>query len=213
MFHFYILKTFTKVHFQTFHHISKITFIFRLHFIISCIVIPPNFLLIFVTLGFCKHSRAKICVIYFMADHHRKYSRYTRADLELLVPTACFVYIKLHFGLHKTITVTTLLFILCSYVYYVFRVSAVVNADVIKCPNFPWLGLHRPLVKVKSLSPTGTVLVENMQINGRAQDPGRTISLALLDNYDYWVILEPARQRLYLNSTGRVLDRDVGTQH
>lgn len=48
-----------------------------------------------------------------------------------------------------------------------------------------------------------------MQINGRAQDPGRTISLTLLDNYDYWVILEPARQRLYLNSTGRVLDRDV----
>lgn len=55
----------------------------------------------------------------------------------------------------------------------------------------------------------GTVLVENMQINGRAQDPGRTISLTLLGNDDYWVILEPARQRLYLNSTGRVLDRDV----
>uniref|UniRef100_A0A7N8XZE7 Protocadherin-related 15a n=1 Tax=Mastacembelus armatus TaxID=205130 RepID=A0A7N8XZE7_9TELE len=53
-----------------------------------------------------------------------------------------------------------------------------------------------------------TMLVENMQINGRAQDPGRTISLTLLENYEYWVILEPARQRLYLNSTGRVLDRD-----
>ncbi|KTG05233.1 hypothetical protein cypCar_00041171, partial [Cyprinus carpio] len=53
-----------------------------------------------------------------------------------------------------------------------------------------------------------TVLVENMQINGRAQDPDRTISLTLLDNYDYWVILDPALQRLYLNSTGRVLDRD-----
>ncbi|KAK2897019.1 hypothetical protein Q8A67_011507 [Cirrhinus molitorella] len=47
-----------------------------------------------------------------------------------------------------------------------------------------------------------------MQINGRAQDPDRTISLTLLDNYDYWVILDPALQRLYLNSTGRVLDRD-----
>lgn len=58
---------------------------------------------------------------------------------------------------------------------------------------------------------TGTVLVENMQINGRAQDPGRTISLTLLDNYDYWVILEAKQQRLYLNSTGRVLDRDVST--
>uniref|UniRef100_A0A674CIV0 Protocadherin-related 15a n=1 Tax=Salmo trutta TaxID=8032 RepID=A0A674CIV0_SALTR len=54
----------------------------------------------------------------------------------------------------------------------------------------------------------GTVIVKNMQINGRAEDPGRTISLTLLDNYAHWVILEPLRQRLFLNSTGRVLDRD-----
>ncbi|XP_047459722.1 protocadherin-15-like isoform X2 [Mugil cephalus] len=64
------------------------------------------------------------------------------------------------------------------------------------------------IVTIDEESPNGTVLVENMQINGRAQDPGRTISLTLLDNHDYWVILEPTRQRLYLNSTGRVLDRD-----
>uniref|UniRef100_A0A3Q3DXS1 Protocadherin-15 n=1 Tax=Hippocampus comes TaxID=109280 RepID=A0A3Q3DXS1_HIPCM len=64
------------------------------------------------------------------------------------------------------------------------------------------------IVTIDEESPNGTVLVENMQINGRAQDPGRTISLTLLDNYEYWVILEPTRQRLYLNSTGRVLDRD-----
>uniref|UniRef100_A0AAQ4Q911 Protocadherin-15 n=1 Tax=Gasterosteus aculeatus aculeatus TaxID=481459 RepID=A0AAQ4Q911_GASAC len=64
------------------------------------------------------------------------------------------------------------------------------------------------IVTINEESPNGTVLVENMQINGRAQDPGRTISLTLLENYDYWVILEPARQRLYLNSTGRILDRD-----
>uniref|UniRef100_A0A8C3G1A1 Protocadherin-15 n=1 Tax=Cyclopterus lumpus TaxID=8103 RepID=A0A8C3G1A1_CYCLU len=64
------------------------------------------------------------------------------------------------------------------------------------------------IVTIDEESPNGTVLVENMQINGRAQDPGRTISLTLLDNYNYWVILEPARQRLYLNSTGRILDRD-----
>ncbi|XP_072246982.1 protocadherin-15-like [Leuresthes tenuis] len=64
------------------------------------------------------------------------------------------------------------------------------------------------IVTIDEESPNGTVLVENMQINGRAQDPERTISLTLLDNYDYWVILEPTRQRLYLNSTGRVLDRD-----
>ncbi|XP_072534069.1 protocadherin-15a isoform X2 [Salminus brasiliensis] len=64
------------------------------------------------------------------------------------------------------------------------------------------------IVTIDEESPNGTVLVENMQINGRAQDPGRTISLTLLENYDYWVILDPALQRLYLNSTGRVLDRD-----
>ncbi|XP_043110523.1 protocadherin-15a isoform X2 [Puntigrus tetrazona] len=64
------------------------------------------------------------------------------------------------------------------------------------------------IVTIDEESPNGTVLVENMQINGRAQDPDRTISLTLLDNYDYWVILDPALQRLFLNSTGRVLDRD-----
>uniref|UniRef100_A0A8C7N8M8 Protocadherin-15 n=1 Tax=Oncorhynchus kisutch TaxID=8019 RepID=A0A8C7N8M8_ONCKI len=64
------------------------------------------------------------------------------------------------------------------------------------------------IVTIDEESPNGTVLVENMQINGRAEDPDRTISLILLDNYAYWVILDPLRQRLFLNSTGRVLDRD-----
>ncbi|CAL8259583.1 unnamed protein product [Arctogadus glacialis] len=54
----------------------------------------------------------------------------------------------------------------------------------------------------------GTVLVENLQINGVAEGPGRTISLSLRDNGEHWVILDPGRQALYLNSTGRVLDRD-----
>ncbi|KAG7462930.1 hypothetical protein MATL_G00189940 [Megalops atlanticus] len=67
------------------------------------------------------------------------------------------------------------------------------------------------IVAIDEESPNGTVLVENMQINGRAQDPDRTISLSLLDNYDHWVILDPVRQRLFLNSTGRVLDRDPPT--
>ncbi|KAA0718253.1 Protocadherin-15 Precursor [Triplophysa tibetana] len=71
------------------------------------------------------------------------------------------------------------------------------------------LGPPATIVTIDEESPNGTVLVENMQINGRARDPDRTISLTLLDNYDYWVILDPALQRLYLNSTGRVLDRDV----
>ncbi|KAM6956436.1 protocadherin-15-like [Aplochiton taeniatus] len=64
------------------------------------------------------------------------------------------------------------------------------------------------IVTIDEESPNGTVLVENMQINGRAEDPDRTISLTLLNNYDHWVILEPNKQRLYLNSTGRILDRD-----
>uniref|UniRef100_A0A8C5AWE6 Cadherin domain-containing protein n=1 Tax=Gadus morhua TaxID=8049 RepID=A0A8C5AWE6_GADMO len=54
----------------------------------------------------------------------------------------------------------------------------------------------------------GTVLVENLQINGVAEGPGQTISLSLRDNGEHWVILDPGRQALYLNSTGRVLDRD-----
>ncbi|XP_055358409.1 protocadherin-15 isoform X2 [Betta splendens] len=73
--------------------------------------------------------------------------------------------------------------------------------------------LYRPgppatIVTIDEESPNGTVLVENMQITGRARGPNRTISLTLLDNYDYWVILDPVQQRLFLNSTGRVLDRD-----
>uniref|UniRef100_A0A3P8WDW9 Protocadherin-15 n=1 Tax=Cynoglossus semilaevis TaxID=244447 RepID=A0A3P8WDW9_CYNSE len=64
------------------------------------------------------------------------------------------------------------------------------------------------IVTIDEESPNGTVLVENMQIKGRTQAPDKTISLTLQRNYDYWVILEPVRQRLYLNSTGRVLDRD-----
>uniref|UniRef100_A0A8C9T570 Protocadherin-15 n=1 Tax=Scleropages formosus TaxID=113540 RepID=A0A8C9T570_SCLFO len=64
------------------------------------------------------------------------------------------------------------------------------------------------IVAIDEESPNGTLLVENMQINGRAEDPGRTISLSLRDNYDHWVILDPVNQQLYLNSTGRVLDRD-----
>uniref|UniRef100_A0A8C8FSQ8 Protocadherin-15 n=1 Tax=Oncorhynchus tshawytscha TaxID=74940 RepID=A0A8C8FSQ8_ONCTS len=64
------------------------------------------------------------------------------------------------------------------------------------------------IVAIDEESPNGTLLVENMQIQGRVEDPGRTISLSLRDNYNHWVILDPVRQRLYLNSTGRALDRD-----
>uniref|UniRef100_A0A8C7YXA6 Protocadherin-15 n=1 Tax=Oryzias sinensis TaxID=183150 RepID=A0A8C7YXA6_9TELE len=64
------------------------------------------------------------------------------------------------------------------------------------------------IVAIDEESPNGTLLVENMQINGVAEGPNRTISLSLKENNDYWVILDPSKQALYLNSTGRVLDRD-----
>ncbi|XP_051925278.1 protocadherin-15-like isoform X2 [Hippocampus zosterae] len=64
------------------------------------------------------------------------------------------------------------------------------------------------IVAIDEESPNGTLLVENMQINGVAEGPERTISLSLRDNRDRWVILDSSKQALYLNSTGRVLDRD-----
>ncbi|XP_059890562.1 protocadherin-15 isoform X6 [Delphinus delphis] len=54
----------------------------------------------------------------------------------------------------------------------------------------------------------GTILVDNMLIKGTAGGPEPTIELSLKDNVDYWVLLDPVKQMLFLNSTGRVLDRD-----
>ncbi|KAF6110592.1 protocadherin related 15 [Phyllostomus discolor] len=54
----------------------------------------------------------------------------------------------------------------------------------------------------------GTILVDNMLIKGTAGGPNPTIELSLKDNVDYWVLLDPVKQMLLLNSTGRVLDRD-----
>uniref|UniRef100_A0A286Y1T5 Protocadherin-15 n=1 Tax=Cavia porcellus TaxID=10141 RepID=A0A286Y1T5_CAVPO len=56
--------------------------------------------------------------------------------------------------------------------------------------------------------PKGTILVDNMLIKGTAGGPDPTIELSLKDNVDYWVLLDPVKQMLFLNSTGRVLDRD-----
>uniref|UniRef100_A0A8D0GEL4 Protocadherin-15 n=1 Tax=Sphenodon punctatus TaxID=8508 RepID=A0A8D0GEL4_SPHPU len=53
-----------------------------------------------------------------------------------------------------------------------------------------------------------TILVDSMLIKGTAGGSDPTIELSLKDNIDYWVILDPISQRLYLNSTGRILDRD-----
>ncbi|XP_021237554.1 protocadherin-15 isoform X1 [Numida meleagris] len=64
------------------------------------------------------------------------------------------------------------------------------------------------IVPIDEESRNGTILVDNMLIKGTAGGPDPTIELTLKDNIDYWVILDPISQRLYLNSTGRVLDRD-----
>ncbi|XP_031410200.1 protocadherin-15 isoform X3 [Meleagris gallopavo] len=64
------------------------------------------------------------------------------------------------------------------------------------------------IVPIDEESRNGTILVDNMLIKGTAAGPDPTIDLSLKDNVDYWVILDPISQRLYLNSTGRVLDRD-----
>ncbi|KAM4636927.1 protocadherin-15 [Discoglossus pictus] len=64
------------------------------------------------------------------------------------------------------------------------------------------------IVAIDEGSRNGTIIVDNMQIKGMAGGPDPTIELSLKDNVDYWVILDPITQRLFLNSTGRVLDRD-----
>ncbi|XP_066474848.1 protocadherin-15 isoform X2 [Tiliqua scincoides] len=64
------------------------------------------------------------------------------------------------------------------------------------------------IVPIDEESRNGTVVVDNMLIKGTARGPDPTIELTLKDNVDYWVILDPINQRLYLNSTGRILDRD-----
>ncbi|XP_061491337.1 protocadherin-15 isoform X4 [Rhineura floridana] len=64
------------------------------------------------------------------------------------------------------------------------------------------------IVPIDEESQNGTILVDNMLIKGTARGPDPTIELTLKDNVDYWVILDPINQRLYLNSTGRILDRD-----
>nr|XP_021146991.1 protocadherin-15 isoform X1 [Columba livia]XP_021146992.1 protocadherin-15 isoform X1 [Columba livia]XP_021146993.1 protocadherin-15 isoform X1 [Columba livia]XP_021146994.1 protocadherin-15 isoform X1 [Columba livia]XP_021146995.1 protocadherin-15 isoform X1 [Columba livia]XP_021146996.1 protocadherin-15 isoform X1 [Columba livia]XP_021146997.1 protocadherin-15 isoform X1 [Columba livia]XP_021146998.1 protocadherin-15 isoform X1 [Columba livia]XP_021146999.1 protocadherin-15 isoform X1 len=64
------------------------------------------------------------------------------------------------------------------------------------------------IVPIDEESRNGTILVDNMLIKGTAGGPDPTIELSLKDNTDYWVILDPLSQRLYLNSTGRLLDRD-----
>ncbi|XP_004369944.1 protocadherin-15 isoform X9 [Trichechus manatus latirostris] len=64
------------------------------------------------------------------------------------------------------------------------------------------------IVAIDEESRNGTIIVDNMMIKGTAGGPNPTIELSLKDNVDYWVLLDPVKQMLFLNSTGRVLDRD-----
>uniref|UniRef100_A0A673U2S3 Protocadherin related 15 n=1 Tax=Suricata suricatta TaxID=37032 RepID=A0A673U2S3_SURSU len=65
------------------------------------------------------------------------------------------------------------------------------------------------IVAIDEESRNGTIIVDNMLIKGTAGGPDPTIELSLKDNVDYWVLLDPIKQMLFLNSTGRVLDRDL----
>ncbi|XP_007942209.1 protocadherin-15 [Orycteropus afer afer] len=64
------------------------------------------------------------------------------------------------------------------------------------------------IVAIDEESRNGTIIVDNMLIKGTAGGSNPTIELSLKDNVDYWVLLDPVKQMLFLNSTGRVLDRD-----
>ncbi|XP_078793598.1 protocadherin-15 isoform X3 [Oryzias latipes] len=92
-------------------------------------------------------------------------------------------------------------------VLYLLLLSTCVGQEAEEC-KLSRSGPPATIVAIDEESPNGTLLVENMQINGVAEGPNRTISLSLKENNDYWVILDPSKQALYLNSTGRVLDRD-----
>ncbi|XP_034716720.1 protocadherin-15-like isoform X2 [Etheostoma cragini] len=92
-------------------------------------------------------------------------------------------------------------------VLYLLLLSTCLGQDTEEC-KLSRSGPPATIVAIDEESPNGTLLVENMQINGVAEGPDRTISLSLRDNKDYWVILDPSKKALYLNSTGRVLDRD-----
>ncbi|CAB1457037.1 unnamed protein product [Pleuronectes platessa] len=92
-------------------------------------------------------------------------------------------------------------------VLYLLLLSTCLGQETEEC-KLSRSGPPATIVAIDEESPNGTLLVENMQINGVAEGPDRTISLSLRDNHDYWVILDPTKQALYLNSTGRLLDRD-----
>ncbi|KAM6897023.1 protocadherin-15-like [Xenentodon cancila] len=92
-------------------------------------------------------------------------------------------------------------------VLYLLLLSTCRGQDTEEC-KLSRSGPPATIVAIDEESPNGTLLVENMQINGVAEGPDRTISLSLKDNNNFWVILDPSTQALYLNSTGRVLDRD-----
>ncbi|XP_044516266.1 protocadherin-15 [Gracilinanus agilis] len=64
-------------------------------------------------------------------------------------------------------------------------------------------------LQIATTKSRGTIIVDNMLIKGTAGGPNPTIELSLKDNTDYWVMLDPVKQMLFLNSTGRVLDRDL----
>ncbi|CAN0436772.1 unnamed protein product [Lampetra fluviatilis] len=97
----------------------------------------------------------------------------------------------------------TTIWLLCYFIYLRLKLAQSQDDCRLDRPGPPVT-----IVTIDEESPDGTVLVDSMHIKGISSGPSPTISLALLLNENQWVRLDPALQRLYLNTAGRIFDRD-----
>ncbi|XP_061421297.1 protocadherin-15 isoform X4 [Lethenteron reissneri] len=100
------------------------------------------------------------------------------------------------------------IWLLCYFIYLRLKLAQSQDAQLYEDCRLDRSGPPVTIVTIDEESPDGTVLVDSMHIKGIASGPSPTISLALLLNENQWVRLDPALQRLYLNTAGRIFDRD-----
>ncbi|XP_075921720.1 protocadherin-15 isoform X3 [Petromyzon marinus] len=100
------------------------------------------------------------------------------------------------------------IWLLCFFTYLRLKLAQSQDAQLYEDCRLDRSGPPVTIVTIDEESPDGTVLVDSMHIKGIASGPSPTISLALLLNENQWVRLDPALQRLYLNTAGRIFDRD-----
>ncbi|XP_078715933.1 protocadherin-15 isoform X2 [Lampetra fluviatilis] len=102
----------------------------------------------------------------------------------------------------------TTIWLLCYFIYLRLKLAQSQDAQLYEDCRLDRPGPPVTIVTIDEESPDGTVLVDSMHIKGISSGPSPTISLALLLNENQWVRLDPALQRLYLNTAGRIFDRD-----